>query len=80
MPDDFLLVTSEDWAEVEGVADHILNNIGVATLQGLIADAAWGDILTAFNDVWAPAEGYSLVGAKVLTDTTPRFFVKTVAA
>lgn len=80
MPDDFLLVTSEAWVEVDGVAEHIENNIGLATLQGLINDGAWESILTAFGDAWQPPAGQALTGARVFSDPGIRFFARLEAA
>jgi hypothetical protein len=78
MANDFILVTSTDWSEVPDAAAHIENNIGVQTLQNMINDSDWPGILTSFNDVWVPPEGYLLDGARILNDDIVRLWVKLI--
>lgn len=77
--DEFLLVVTPDWVEIEGAQAQIEQNIGLSTLQNTIADHAWADFLQEFTDVWAPPEGSVIVDARILNNGGLRLWVKLAA-
>lgn len=74
--DDFLLISSPDWTEVPGAAGHVENNIGLATLQGMIDDSDWTGITAAFQDFWDPPEGQQIVDARVVNNDELHLYFK----
>jgi hypothetical protein len=73
---DLSIVLPSDWIELADVETHILNNIGVPQLQGMIDDGSWEAITALMEEVWQPPAGTQMVGARLFVESTVRMFVR----
>jgi len=79
MGEDFLLVAGAGWSEIPD-CQTLIDQTGLATMQGTIADQDWVGFLAYFTDTWTPDEGFELIDARIISEgVTNRVWVRVAA-
>lgn len=64
--DNFILITAPEWIEVPNADYFVEHNLGEPTLNNMIEDASWDNLVQIFQDEWEPPAGKIVTGARVI--------------